>query len=698
MPRRTARPSRLLLTALAALPFLSGCSSCGTAAPSSSSSPPAAASAVPAASAAPSSDRPRRAPLVRQGSVVSLAPEGDVLYVADEDASVLHVVPLPVGKDTPVTLPGRPAQVLALDGEILVTVRDPGLLLVLRPDAAAGLVEVARVALPADAWGLAVSGDEKTAIVSSAWTHQVSGVDLAARTVRFSVDVAREPRGVAVLADGSRAYVSHLVGSALTRIDGIGGDQPTVKRVAFPAAPLRMPARGADLQEASLGYALLLAPDERRLYAARLAHGALGASSGNWAGAATVDVLLPREGVPLAPAGKAAAGTAVHWASLDPETRRPALRLPEIEAFAPRALARRPRAGTLLLIGEGNDAVFELEAHTLDPSSMVRRTYSLGDGSGPGPHPCGAPSGIAVSPDDRTAYVFCRSTNRLAVLTFAAPSGGSTPGRDGGAEAPVSLTPLGEEPRDAQVAEGRRLFYTATDWTLTDVTSCATCHPDGRDDGFTWKESHAPVGTTTFQTRDGYRRQTPMLAGRVAAVGPYGWLAESKSLDERIVAGFGLHRRTEYGYGDNTPPDKTVGPKARALAAFLRLGLVPPPRPSGDLTEAQKRGKALFESAEVGCTKCHSGSAYTDRAPTPLRLRMLDGQPDEEESLDRPSGPFDGYRTPSLLFVGGTPPYFHDGSEPTLESLFEHNDDRMGKTRQLVAADRAALIAYLRTL
>lgn len=56
------------------------------------------------------------------------------------------------------------------------------------------------------------------------------------------------------------------------------------------------------------------------------------------------------------------------------------------------------------------------------------------------------------------------------------------------------------------------------------------------------------------------------------------------------------------------------------------------------------------------------------------------------------------YKTPSLLFVGGTPPYFHDGSYATLEELIDKNDDRMGKTNHLSAEDKAALVAYLRTL
>ena len=48
--------------------------------------------------------------------------------------------------------------------------------------------------------------------------------------------------------------------------------------------------------------------------------------------------------------------------------------------------------------------------------------------------------------------------------------------------------------------------------------------------------------------------------------------------------------------------------------------------------------------------------------------------------------------------LGGTAPYFHDGSAATLEDLVRSNRDRMGKTSQLGPDDQAALVAYLRSL
>jgi cytochrome c peroxidase len=81
---------------------------------------------------------------------------------------------------------------------------------------------------------------------------------------------------------------------------------------------------------------------------------------------------------------------------------------------------------------------------------------------------------------------------------------------------------------------------------------------------------------------------------------------------------------------------------------------------------------------------------YTDRESYPLRkLPVVDGF-DEESNQE--------FKTPSLRFVSGRAPYFHDGRASSLEKLIEMNGDRMGNTSRLSAEDREALVAFLRTL
>lgn len=666
------RPSFLALAGLAFLPAFAGCT-CGKG--SSGPAPAASSGAAPAASASTSARETPHVPApVRQGNVVARSPHDDVLYVADEDASTLHIVPLPFDPAKlalAVALPGRPAQVLPLDDRILVTIRDPGLLLILRPDAQTGAIEAARVALPADAWGIAITEDEKTALVTSAWTHAVSAVDLAGPRLRWTVDVAREPRGVAITRDG-RAYVSHLVGAALARIDDIGAEKPVARSVDLPPSPLRT-SFDHKLQ-ASLGYALALSPDGRRLFAARHALGASGPNT--WFGAATVDVLLTRDDKPLAPRRVAPPVTQESMMGSG-SSDDPALAAPWEDLTQPRALVYRKSNDTLLLVSEGQGAVAVLDAMAIDPSAAPRRVHRLSTKEKSESLTCGAPSGIALSSDERTAFVFCRSTSHLAVMRFSP---------DSEWKADVTLSPLGAPPADKALAEGKSLFYDATDDRVSGGLGCAGCHPEGRDDGFAWHEIDSPFGEgRLFQASGGGRaRQTPLIAGRVAASGPYGWHAESPDIAARILAGFDLHR-----WGP--PRSKPEKSSAQALAKFAREGLAPPPRSSADLDAQQARGKALFNSPEIGCAACHApATGYTDRAAVPLR--QLPPPPDFDAD-DNAS-----FKTPSLLFVGGTAPYYHDGSVATLEELVDRNDDRMGKTNQLSKEDRAALVAFLKTL
>jgi DNA-binding beta-propeller fold protein YncE len=697
MNRRRAQ--RACAAALVCIVGALGCSSRGSGGGGDAGPPAAPASASASSSAAlpaPAAPKPGAGAVVREGSVVARARTEDALYVADEDHRVLRVVALPFDPARParaVPLPGAPAQIVATEGGVLVTVREPGLLLLLRPDAAAGLVEAFRVELPADAWGLAVTPDGATAIVSSAWTHQVSAVDLAARKVRWSVDVAREPRGIAVRADGAAAYVTHLVGARLTRLDDLAAAAPRVHAVDLPASPLRAPPGRA--LAASLGYAAALSDDGGRLYVARHALGALGKEA--WFGVSTVDVLLTDGDTALAPSR----GGRLPFLRADQGKEADDVKLPggALSPFTqPRAVVYRRRSHTLLVAAEGDDLLAELDALALDPTLSVLRSYPVGGGYDPVlpvASSCGAPTGVALSEDEATAFVFCRATcdlaeMRLDPMTPEAPFVPSAP----------RVAHLADDPVDPFVAQGRRLFYNATDRLTSGGLACAGCHPEGRDDGFVWHEAKfnsadgtsvnfvgAPEDVPEEDHVKGTPRRTPMLAGHVASAGPYGWHAESPTLEGRLAAGFGLHR---WGALPKHEP-ANVTARAEYLAAFLRKGLVPPPREGRPRTAEEQRGHDVFTSDEAKCARCHvPDTGYTDRAAYALGQRL--SPPDFDVD------PIREIKTPSLLSVGGRAPYFHDGSAASLEELFERNADRMGHTSQLSKQDRAALVAFLRTL
>lgn len=715
-------PGFLVIAALAA------CTSGGdrrTPAPARSAAL-APSSQSPPAEGAPPAAPEKPPPAVREGSTIARSPTSDALYVADEDHGCVRRIPLPLDVQNPtpaVPMPGQPAQVLVLADRVLVTIRSagavppaatgateaaaaakkpftgratlvpsatgPGLLLTLRPDPDKGLVEISRVELPQDAWGVAVTPDQSTALVSSAWTHRVSAVDLAAGKVRWTVDVPREPRAVVVRPDGRAAYVTHLVGAGLTRIDDLDGE-PKVRSIPLPASPLRTPV-GQHLG-ASLAYAATLSPDGRRLFVPRHALGAVGPQA--WFGAATVDVLLTGNDTPLAPMRREGPRAVAPDAKEMMENVPAGGTAPRVRPtpFAqPRAIAYREKNDTLLVLGEGDDSMVELDARAVDPAMHVVAFSTLAQASDkpiPVSRACGAPSGIALSADQDTAWIYCRSTDDLLVWSF-------------GWTGPRPFLHLGDDLLSEQAALGRRIYYNGTDQLTSGGLGCAGCHPEGRDDGHVWHETEA-VGTghPTFVSgaevvdngdpkSAGYPRQTPMLAGRVAAEGSYGWHAESPVLTHRLVNGFSLHRWND-AFTDHTRKD--LFDRAMALRAFLREGLVPPPHEERELSEREKRGREVFLSPETRCASCHVPSTeYTDREAYPVFA-----------SLPPPRGfaddPETRYKTPSLRFVGGTPPYLHDGRFPTLGALLAGNDDHMGRTNHLTATEKDALVAFLETL
>lgn len=630
-------------------------------------------------------------PGTRAGSSIGRSDDGARLFVADEANGELRVVltadvpqiPPDPGSNASriaseaVPLPGRPAQLVVLGRQILVTVRSPGLLLRLTDDGAGHYVEDARIALPDDAWGLAVSADRRTAVVTSAWTARVSVVDLETARVRATLDVAREPRAVVIR--GSSAFVSHLTSADLTRVDGLDGPSPRATPVVLPAAPLRTDAETP--LDASLGWALALSKDETHLFAPRHALGAMGKNA--WFGAVTVDVLLTDTGKP--------AIRSLHGDALFAGTERgPSERLlgdgklgpVAISELAPvtqpRAVAVRSRDDALVVVGEGDAAGIILPGRSLAPALHGAEAVRFPE--------CGAPSGLVLSPDEETVYVYCAAT--FAVVRWSVADGRLGVGR------------VAEDPLPPLAAAGRRLFYDGRDPALSGGLSCNGCHPEGRDDGHVWHEIATEevtfmhptleprvfVGNGTVAGTPGKARQTPMLAGRVDAEGPYGWHAENPDLPSRILEGVHLHRwlsPTKYDAA-------TLAKRAKALAAFLRQGLVPPPRPARALSATEQHGKALFESRETMCASCHvPRTGYTDRAVHRLTPWTT------SEGFDEDDEPF---RTPSLRFVGRTAPYYHDGSAATLEDLLRLDTNRMGHTSDLTEEDVRDLAAYLRTL
>jgi hypothetical protein len=227
---------------------------------------------------------------------------------------------------------------------------------------------------------------------------------------------------------------------------------------------------------------------------------------------------------------------------------------------------------------------------------------------------------------------------------------------------------------DAEMARGRALFYDAANRGIAaSMLACATCHPDGREDGLVWR-------------LQGERRQTPMLAARLVNTAPYNWLGTGKTVADNV-------RQTIARLGGTGLPKKDVN----ALARYILQGLRTPSVPIQDQAEKVALGRRLFHDDQVGCATCHpSDASFTDGSLHEIGTTSA-VELDEMHAVNIRAKP-QAFDTPSLQFVALTPPYFHDGSVKTLEDLIANNGDRMGHTSQLSPEERAALVAYLRTL
>jgi cytochrome c peroxidase len=235
---------------------------------------------------------------------------------------------------------------------------------------------------------------------------------------------------------------------------------------------------------------------------------------------------------------------------------------------------------------------------------------------------------------------------------------------------------------------GKILFYSAQQPMVgRRWISCASCHPDGQQDGRTW---HNPEGL----------RNTQWLAG-LSWTHPIHWSADRDEVQDfehtirgPLMQGRGLIRgpvQQELG-----APNKGLSADLDALAAYTnshrwRLS----PHAKQGLSAAAQRGKAVFFASETRCATCHSGPLYTDS--TVKSPAMHDVGTSGDDASEKLGPRFD---TPSLLGVYRTAPYLHHGQAATLAEVLttKNRDDRHGTTSHLSEAQIDDLVEFLQSL
>mgnify|MGYP001795844332 CR=1 FL=1 len=277
---------------------------------------------------------------------------------------------------------------------------------------------------------------------------------------------------------------------------------------------------------------------------------------------------------------------------------------------------------------------------------------------------------------------------------------------------PRPVVPVDNPMTAAKVDLGRYLFYEPR-LSITGTFSCASCHVQGL--AFT-DGKPLPVGATGQEhprnsmglTNVGYNSvQTwanplmqhleqqllvPLFGEDPVELGMAG---RENELLQTLQDDPDYRQRFETVFGDEN--SVSIRNISFAIAAFERtLNSFDSPydryRYGGDvsvISNAAKRGEALFNSERLECFHCHSGlnfsdssrherSGFTEIAFHNTGLYNIDGSgaypPNNTgvQEITHKATDMGKFRAPTLRNIQMTAPYMHDGSIATLEAAIEH--------------------------
>jgi mono/diheme cytochrome c family protein len=209
---------------------------------------------------------------------------------------------------------------------------------------------------------------------------------------------------------------------------------------------------------------------------------------------------------------------------------------------------------------------------------------------------------------------------------------------------------------DSRLDTGHELFHRDAGGGI----ACASCHPEGGEDGRTWR--FADTG----------ERRTQALHVGLRDTAPFHWAGDLPNvgalMSDVFVGRMG-------GIRENAP-------RVSAVSEWL-FALKAPPAIRDASDEAALRGQALFQSADVGCATCHSGAKLTNNLSAAI---------DTVKNTR--------LQVPSLVAVGYRAPFMHNGCAQTLSARFDPacGGNAHGNTAALSDTQRDDLIAYLESL
>jgi len=560
---------------------------------------------------------------------------------------------------------------------------------------AARRAKVAEIPVGGQATDLVFSPDGTTAYVTSRLNDSVVVIDVATRTVRRNLPVADEPHGIAVDPAGKTLFVMGTAFDAVSVVDVATGKE--TKRLAASRNP----------------WSAALSPDGKHLLVTNALSRFVKFRTPPMSEVTVLDVareqvedrwVVPESnlllGVAWHPSGEFALATLNRTKNLVPMTRIlqgwtitngiavlwKGGRVDQVLLDEPQRyfadvtdVAITPDGKKAFATSAGTDEVAVIDVGKL--LSLVKRT-SDEDRRDVLPNWLGAsaefvvaripvksnPRGITVAPDGATAWVANTLDDSLSVIDVA---------RD----EVVARVDLGGARQRTHIRRGEQLFHSAN-ITFQRQFACATCHPDGHVDGLTYDIEADGIGVSPVDNRT--------LRG-IYDTDPFKWEGTNATLARQCGARLAV-------FFTRLAP---FTPEALRALNDYTVTIPRPPnrhRPLGArLTEAQRRGKVLFERSrttdgreippEGQCLFCHFPPYFTDRQQRDVGTR----QPtDRLGKLD----------VPHLNNIYDSAPYLHNGMANTLEEIWTvHNPyDTHGYTNDMTKDQLNDLIEYLKTL
>jgi YVTN family beta-propeller protein len=279
-----------------------------------------------------------------------------------------------------------------------------------------------------------------------------------------------------------------------------------------------------------------------------------------------------------------------------------------------------------------------------------------------------APRGITCSVDNSTAYVASMLDDSVSVLDLRRME-------------LVDAIDLGGSKEVTKRRRGEKLFHSAN-VSFRRQFSCSSCHPDGHIDNIVYDIEDDGLGMGPIDNRT--------LRG-INDMAPYKWNGVNPSLRRQCGPRLAVFITR-------------IQPFTSEQLDDLHYYLCSIPRPpnryrasGADLTEAQRRGKAMFErsrkndgsaiAVELRCNTCHPPPLYTDGRLHDVGTKF---------AYDHTAK----YDVPHLLNIYDSAPYLHNGIAWTLEEVWtKYNPyDKHGVTNDMTKDQLNDLIEYLKTL